>query len=114
MGNVRIEDGSKILHSKHDETTDVAEFGAQGVRPRFEQLCGYLTDLPFAVHTSPFGLAVDRALGGNCLRAYNCSGRNIEVSEQVLNRPQMRSTFQQVRGIGRSEHVRKNFADPGF
>src|SRR6266567_4223176 len=42
----------------------------------------------------------------------NCSSRGAGMSEQVLNRPQVRSAFQQVRGVGMAQHIRKNVADP--
>jgi hypothetical protein len=49
MANVRIEDGSKILHTCHNKGADVTEFAAQGIWTCFEELCRYFTDRPFSV-----------------------------------------------------------------
>ncbi len=50
MGNVGVENGPRILHSKHEEAMDVAEFAAQGIRARFQKLRSYLADLTFTVN----------------------------------------------------------------
>jgi hypothetical protein len=49
MANVRIEDGSKILHTCHNKGADVTEFAAQGIWTCFEELCRYFTDRPVSV-----------------------------------------------------------------
>jgi hypothetical protein len=50
VGNVGVEDGPKISHSKYDKAMDIADFAPQGIRARFQQLCSYLADLTFTVN----------------------------------------------------------------
>ena len=52
LGNVRIYDGSNLTHVKLDKTANVAEFDAQGIWARLQQLRGYPADLALAVHES--------------------------------------------------------------